>query len=256
MAEDPLSEVRFRWVKQMEVLGYGNEVAERIAFLDPQGSRLSLNDEHARTALFDALRRHRTDICILDPLVAVHDADENSNSAMRSVLDLLAPYQEETGCTFVVVHHEPKVAENNGAAARGASAIRDWCRTMLRLTPQKAGSDGSQRFQLDLDKANYGGTVWGLTLERKQDSYIFTPVDLEAAVTPRDVWEMIGGDGNWLDEVQDRIVERFNVSKATAYRAIKKAEEKKLAVIGERVNLGTNRRKSYLARGTGSWGEE
>jgi RecA-family ATPase len=256
MAEDPLSEVRFRWVKQMEVLGYGNEVAERIAFLDPQGSRLSLTDEHARTALFDALRRHRADICILDPLVAVHDADENSNSAMRSVLDLLAPYQEETGCTFVVVHHEPKVAENNGAAARGASAIRDWCRTMLRLAPQKAGSDGSQRFQLDLDKANYGGTVWALTLERKQDSYIFTPVDLEAAVTPRDVWEMIGVDGNWLDEVQNLIVERFNVSKATAYRAIKKAEEKKLAVIGERVNLETNRRKSYLARGTGSWGEE
>jgi hypothetical protein len=53
-------------------------------------------------------------------------------------------------------------------------------------------------------QANYGGTVWSLTLARKQDSYIFAPIDLEAAVTPRHVWEIVGREGNWLDDVQDR----------------------------------------------------
>ena len=251
MAEDPLSEVKFRWEQQMKVLGYDNEVAHRIAFLDSQGAKLMLTDEHGRTALFDALRRHRTDVCILDPLVSLHDAEENSNSAMRGVLDLLTPYQEETGCTFILAHHEPKAPDSNSTAPRGASAIRDWCRTMLRLTPQKAGSNGAQRFQLDLDKANYGGTVWSLTLERAQDSYLFTPLDLEATVTPKDVWELVGPEGQWLEDLKNTIVKRFGVSEVTARRAIKNAEEKKLAIMKKPKNPKTGREKTYVIRGSG-----
>src|SRR5688572_3465387 len=101
---------------------------------------------------------------------------------MQAVLDTLNPIIEETGRAVILAHHEPKTAENNSAASRGASAIRDWCRTMLRLTAQKPGADGAQCFQLDLDKANYGGTVWQLNLERKQDSYLFVPIEIEAVV--------------------------------------------------------------------------
>jgi hypothetical protein len=170
---------------------------------------LTITNEFSHEIIFDAIRQHKADVCVLDPLVALHDADENSNAAMRAVLDILDPIAEETGCTFIIAHHEPKAPENNSAASRGASAIRDWCRTMLRLTAQKLGPDGSRRFQLDLDKANYGGTVWQLTLERKQDSYIFTPIEPEAVVAPRDIWELLGADGRWFDEVQDQVMERF-----------------------------------------------
>ena len=127
---------------------------------------------------------------------------------------------------------------------------------MLRLTAQKPGPNGAQRFQLDLDKANYGGTVWQLTLERAQDSYLFMPVDIEAAVTPRDVWELLGMDGGWFDDIQEQVMERFGVSKATAYRALKKAEDLKIIEIGERVNPESKRKKSYLTRGTGPEGKE
>lgn len=250
VAEDPLSEVKFRWEQQMSALGYSNEVAQRVAFLDPQGAKLMLTSEYARTALFDALQQHQTDIGIIDPLIAVHDVDENSNSAMRWLLDLLRPFQEETGCTFVIAHHEPKAPENNSAASRGASAIRDWCRTMLRLTAQKPGPDGSQRFQLDLDKCNYGGTVWQLTLERKQDSYLFTPIEPEMRVTPRDVWETVEQDGLWLDDLKQSLCETFGVSEVTARRAIKKAEEMKLVTVGEQINETTNRKKSFVMRGS------
>lgn len=255
MAEDPLSEVKFRWEQQMSVLQYGNDVAERIAFLDPQGARLSLTDEHGRQALFAALCRHHTTVAILDPLVAIHDADENSNSAMRRVLDLLAPFQEETGCTFLIAHHEPKNAETNSAASRGASAIRDWCRTMLRLTSHGKDNDNTAKHTLALDKANYGGTVWSLSLERKQDSYIFT-VSEEGTLTPMQVWEVVGLGEPWYSDVLKELTERYSVSETTAGRAIKKAIEHGVAVEGKRENPETGREKKTLRRGHGKTAEE
>ncbi|MGH7965623.1 MAG: AAA family ATPase, partial [Candidatus Binatia bacterium] len=248
MAEDPLSEVKFRWEQQMRALGYGNDVAERIAFLDPQGSVLKLTNEDSRAALFDKLRQHGATEVILDPLVAFHDVEENSNSAMRGVLDLLTPFQEETGCAFIIVHHEPKSPENNGAASRGASAIRDWCRTMLRLTAHEEDENGTQRFTLALDKANYGGTVWNLSLERAQDSYLFTPVT-EVAVTPVNVWELIGPEGRWAEDLKLALIEQFGISEPTARRAIGKAQEANLITIESRLNPETKRKKAYVLGG-------
>src|SRR5262249_25728103 len=134
MAEDPLSEVRFRLLRQLEELGYDPEVETRIHLLE-FGDRKPplLTDEWALQVLEDQIRQHCITIAMLDPLVTLHDRDENSNPQMRAVLDAVAPIAEETGCTFILAHHEPKSPENNGAASRGASAIRDWCRTMLRL---------------------------------------------------------------------------------------------------------------------------
>ena len=254
MPEDPLSEVRFRWVKQMQALGYGSEIAQRLAFLEAQDTILMLTKECPRNAIFDALRRHQTTVAILDPLVSLHDKEENPNSDMREVLDLLVPYQTETGCTFIIAHHEPKNVESNSAAPRGASAIRDWCRTMLRLSSLSVGDNGAQRFKLDLDKANYGGTVWNLMLERQQDSYLFTPIDLEASITPMQIWELLGQEGNWMDAVIKTICERFGGSKSTARRALQKAEEGNYIVIKPEPNSKTGRQKKYVTRGRGNEG--
>jgi regulatory protein RepA len=163
MAEDPLPEVRFRLLRQLEELGYGWEVEERIHILDFSDRKPQvLTDEWALRVLADRIRQHGATFAVLDPLVSLHDPDEDSNPQMRAVLDVASPIAEETGCVFSLAPHEPKNPGNNGAAARGASAIRDWCRTMLRLTSQKAGTGGSQRFQLDLDKANVSVHWYGL----------------------------------------------------------------------------------------------
>ena len=69
------------------------------------------------------------------------------------------------------------------------------------------------------------------------------------------MWELLGDDGGWLDEVQEQVMEHFSVSKATAYRALKKAEELKFVEVGERTNPETNRKKSYLTRGVGQEGK-
>jgi AAA domain/Domain of unknown function (DUF3854) len=249
MAEDPLAETRFRLLHQIEELGYGPEV-ERCIHLLEFGDRRPplLTDEWALQVLAEQIRRHHVTIAILDPLVTLHDRDENSNPQMRAILDTVSPIGEETGCVFMLAHHEPKSPENNGAASRGASAIRDWCRTMLRLTLKKIGDDGTQRYQLDLDKANYGGSVWSLPLERRRDSYLFSPIP-ESTVTPMHVWELIGPDGGWLTDIKAGVVAQFGVSEATARRAIEKAEELSIVAVEDRTNPATGRGKSYISRG-------
>jgi hypothetical protein len=251
IAEDPLSEVRFRFKEQAHALGYGADVLARICFLDFGGRRISLENEVDRTILFRSLRECRADVAILDPLVALHDSEENSNAAMRKVLDTLNPLSADTGMAFFLAHHEPKNVDNSNAAARGASAIRDWARTMLRLMAHGKDALGSSRFSLELDKANYGGTVWNLTLERRIDEYIFTVAEDKSTVTPLQVWETIGPEERWFTDVLKEIQEQFTVSAATAARAIKKAEEQSVASVGEKTNPNTGRSKKTIIRGHG-----
>lgn len=255
IAEDPLSEVRFRFKEQCAALGYGDKIASRVTFLDFGGRRISLESEADRTILFRALRESKADVVILDPLVAIHDSDENSNAAMRRVLDSLNPLAE-SGMAFLLAHHEPKNVENSNGAARGASAIRDWARTMLRLTAHGRGESGSSRFSLELDKANYGGSVWSLTLERLTDSYIFTVAEDKSAVTPIQIWELIGPEERWLTDILKEVCGKFSVSEATGARAIKKAEEQSLVIIGEKQNPDTGRNKKTIARGHGKVADE
>jgi RecA-family ATPase len=252
MAEDPLSEVRFRLLRQIEELEYGPEVETAIHLLE-FGDRKPplLTDEWALQVLADRIRQHRATIAVLDPLVTLHDRDENSNPQMRAVLDAVSPIAEETGCTFILAHHEPKSPENNGAASRGASAIRDWCRTMLRLTSHGEDEDRVRRYSLVLDKANYGGSVWNLTLEREEDHYTFRLAEEMETVTPMQVWETIGPEERWFTDVLKEIMQTYNVSETTAARAVKKAEKLFLAVIGEKTNPNTGRMKKTLSRGKG-----
>jgi hypothetical protein len=250
IAEDPLSEVRFRFKEQAQALGYGADVLARICFLDFGGRRISLENEADSTILFRALRECQADVAILDPLVAIHDSDENSNAAMRKVLDTLNPLAE-TGMAFFIAHHEPKNVDNPNGAARGASAIRDWARTMLRLTAHGKGESGSSRFTLDLDKANYGGTVWSLTLERIKDSYLFLVAEDKSTVSSMQVWETIGPDERWFTDVLKEICEKFTVSETTGARAIKKAQEQAVVIVGEKPNPDTGRNKKTIARGYG-----
>jgi hypothetical protein len=254
-AEDPPSEVRFRISNQIEELGYGTEVSDRVFLLDFSGRRISIENEEDRTILFRALRQCQADVAILDPLVSIHDSDENSNAAMRKLLDILSPLAAE-GRSFILAHHEPKNVDNSNGAARGASAIRDWARTMLRLTAHGDASGTSTRYTIALDKANYGGAVWSLTLERQKDSYIFSVAQEKSAVTPVQIWEVVGPEERWFADVVKELVGRFTVSEATTTRAIKRAEELSLVIVGEKPNPDTGRDKKTIARGEGKVADE
>ncbi len=74
----------------------------------------------------------KTDILFVDPLISFHDADENDNARMRHTLDNLLEVCNILKTTPVVIHH----AKKDGMEMRGASAIRDWARCAIRLTPR------------------------------------------------------------------------------------------------------------------------
>lgn len=87
------------------------------------------------------------DLIIVDPLVSLHGADENSNSAMESVMDVLrGELAGECEAAVVVAHHTKKLPTDldkldPADMARGASAINAAARAhyMLRtLTEQEA----------------------------------------------------------------------------------------------------------------------
>ncbi len=125
---------------------------------------------------------------------------------------------------------------------------------MLRLGPLGKASAEVQRFNLALDKANYGGNVRNLTLERQQDSYLFTPFELGTSVTSKQIREILGQDGEWLEATKSTIVERFGVAESTARRAINKAEYQNLIQREKKVNKRTGRKKTYLTTDAGNEG--
>jgi len=250
MAEDPTSETEWRRRKQLEELDLGETANDGFAIFETR-EKMLLTKPYHRQALFDAIRQHRATIVMLDPFVALHDWEENSNPEMRAVLDLLTPIQDETGCVFVIAHHEPKTVDGNYGAARGAGAIRDWCRTMLRLTSHGTDNAETSRYTLALDKSNYGGRVRNITLERQWDSYIFSVAKDEGAVTPLMVWEIIGQGQKWYSDVKADIMGQYNVADTTARRVIDKTVEMSLAVMGDAKNEETGRRRQTVARGPG-----
>jgi RecA-family ATPase len=84
-------------------------------------------------------------LVILDPLSRLHESDENSNSEMKKVMQVLISVARKTRCAIVVAHHTSKSAVMNGQgdlqqSARGASCLVDDPRlvvTLSRKSPNK-----------------------------------------------------------------------------------------------------------------------
>lgn len=97
---------------------------------------------------------------IFDPLVSLHEADENSNSEMDSVMRLLTRLAAATHCAVAVIHHtnKPPAASTesyagNGNVGRGASAVRDASRVQLTLFGMS--KDDAERFGIPEKERRY-----------------------------------------------------------------------------------------------------
>ncbi len=78
-------------------------------------------------------------LVILDPLSRLHESDENSNSEMKRVMQVLISIARKTRCAIIVAHHTSKSAVLNGQgdlqqSARGASCLVDDPRLVLTLS--------------------------------------------------------------------------------------------------------------------------
>jgi len=91
-------------------------------------------------ALRDAIQRRKPDLVALDPFVKMHGLEENDNSAMDFVCDLLAKLAIDHNIGIDFPHHARKGALGAGESdnGRGASSIRDACRLVYTLTAMSA----------------------------------------------------------------------------------------------------------------------
>jgi len=116
----------------------------------------------------------RADYVIVDPLAELHTAEENDNTAMRSILAAFRQLAKELDIAVVILHHDRKGVGIAGDVdrMRGASALQGAARivlTLTRMTEEEAQALGippaekASFIRIDNAKANYtplGEAAW------------------------------------------------------------------------------------------------
>jgi len=110
------------------------------------------------------LEREGIALVIVDPLVHMHTADENSSGEMAALFETVRRIQKETGCCFVFTHHsrkENRLASNAaGQMLRGSSAIRGILDSHIFCRKLKTG-----RILVEHDKSRHAEPVPSFVVE-------------------------------------------------------------------------------------------
>jgi hypothetical protein len=97
-----------------------------IRFVIEKDRQLHIN-EKAIQYVINEIKAHGIKLLILDPFVRIHGCDENDNTAIDLLMQVLTRIAKVTGCAISLVHHtrKSKSGSTRGDAneARGASAL-------------------------------------------------------------------------------------------------------------------------------------
>ena len=183
------------------------------------GGKLMTLDKFGKTIrgpLADALEAvittRQIDIVTIDPFVKSHSVEENSNSAIDDVVQLLTDLTAKYNIAVDVPHHVSKGQPDPGNAnrGRGASAMKDAGRLIYTLTPmsleeaQTFGIAEEQRhllIRMDSAKVNItkplGAAKWfrliGVRLGNQTETYPNgDEVQTVEPWTPPDIWTDLG----------------------------------------------------------------
>ncbi len=160
-----------------------------------------VSDQQFRDDLIEFAKRAtqeleaKIDIVVWDPLISYHDAEENDNSRMRTTLDHISEVSNDIGATPIVIHHA-----NKEGGIRGASAIFDWARNIIKL--EDASYKGEKRIKLTHEKCNNAKMFDPFILA--MDEYLnFTPIEItetlpkgqrERCLKVKEALELLSGD--------------------------------------------------------------
>jgi AAA domain len=88
-------------------------------------------------ALDQSIARRQIDAVFLDPFVKTHAVPENDNSAIDTVIDMLAALASKNDCAVCTPHHTNKgpAEAGNANSGRGASSMKDGGRLVQTLMP-------------------------------------------------------------------------------------------------------------------------
>ena len=166
---------------------------------DPQRRQIKTD---AFKALTEFCASNDIDVVIFDPLVELHQADENDNQKMAEVMQAFRNLARKQNAAVLLVHHSRKPPQASAAGqagesdtSRGASSIVNNARltlTLFRMTAAEAkpyGIDEPERMRyvrIDRSKGNYTppdrDTVWMETitvpLANGEDSHAMAIADL------------------------------------------------------------------------------
>ncbi len=81
-------------------------------------------------AMIDTIKENGVKLLIIDPLVRMHQLDENNNDEATIIMDQFQHIATETGCAILIVHHTAKLPiagadgyQGNADASRGAGGF-------------------------------------------------------------------------------------------------------------------------------------
>jgi hypothetical protein len=192
-----------------------------------------MEDKNFRQQIIDFAKRVenqtavKVGLLVFDPLISFHHEQENENVAMRKTLDHIQnDIALRIGATPIIIHHDNRQGE-----FRGASAIRDWARNMIKL--QGYLHKGQKRIKLIHEKCNNHEMFETFTL--KMDEYLnFTPLE-EFELIPakkrnkcqqiREALEMMGGKAETKGQLAEQYKEISGCSKQTCFNHIDAAVE-------------------------------
>lgn len=114
------------------------------------------------------------DVIIIDPLLAFHGGDENSNSHARIFMQPFLNWAMDEKKSIIFLHHAKK-GDAIGGKSRGASAIVDAVRCVYEISNIKENDTISHKKQFTVAKDNYGVTRYTKSIKFERD---ITPAQL------------------------------------------------------------------------------
>jgi hypothetical protein len=157
--EDDRDELRRRIAAAR--MHHGVDLAELKGWLycwTPKGIKLAEIKDNARqkgqleTLIRAKIASRKFDLVALDPFIKLHTMEENDNTAMDFVCDLLVKITAECNVAVDAPHHTKKgqIAAGDADAGRGASSQRDAGRLLYTLT--RMTEDEAKAFGIPLER--------------------------------------------------------------------------------------------------------
>jgi hypothetical protein len=177
----------------------------KLMILDRRGRPIP---DSLATSLEYEIVKTRADLVTLDPFVKTHGVDENNNSAIDEVVQILTDMAGRRRVAVDIPHHMAKGLADPGNAnrGRGASAMKDAARlvyTLTAMTTEEAKflgvDEGERRFLVRMDggKVNIAPptieATWfrlvGVPLGNQNEVYVNgDKVQTVERWTPPDIW--------------------------------------------------------------------
>lgn len=221
----------------------------------------------------------KIDIVSIDPFVKAHSVEENGNSAVDDVMQILSEMASRHDIAIDVPHHVSKGASDPGNAnrGRGATAMKDACRLVHTLTPMSleeaqafgiAEPERRRLIRIDGGKINIAPPMteakWfrlvGVRLGNETKLYPHgDEVQTVEPWTPPDTWEGISNhvanlilteidaglaDGNRYSDHQNVAAER-SAWRVVAMHVPEKTEQQARRIIATWLKSGTLMRRDY-----------